>query len=280
MKTKTSIYLLPLFLLTFSIPLTSQLSKVMTYNIRYNSPNDGLNKWDNRKEELANLISYYRPDILGIQEGTLTQLEYLDDQLSSFSRIGVGRDDGKEKGEFSPIYYNHEKLSLINESTFWLSPTPDNVSVGWNASMERICTYGLFQIKKTNQKVYIFNTHYDHIGQLAREKSSELILRKIKKINTDNYPIVLMGDFNSVKTDQSIETILKEFDDAVDRVENGIYGPIGTFTGFKKGAIPERRIDFIFVKGFSKIKSYRHIDDKMKNNNYVSDHLPVMVKIN
>ncbi|MDF1697934.1 MAG: endonuclease/exonuclease/phosphatase family protein [Saprospiraceae bacterium] len=247
----------------------------MTYNIKYDDPSDSINKWDNRKEEMIDLIDYYEPDVFGIQEGLLHQLTYLDKHLPSYSRIGVGRDDGKEKGEFCAIYYNHKELSLLKNSTFWLSQKRDSISVGWDASMERICTYGLFENKITNKKLWVFNTHYDHIGKISREKSSELILQKIKEINIEQYPVVLMGDFNAEPNSPPIKIIIKELKDGASGVENGIYGPIGTFTGFKKHTIAKRRIDYIFVKGLDVVK-YRHIDDLRKNTNYLSDHLPVI----
>ena len=255
-----------------------QIEKFMTYNIRYDNPGDSLNKWDNRKLELTHLIKYYEPTALGIQEGLLHQLNYLDDNLPDYSRIGVGRDDGIEKGEFSAIYYNTKELSLISESTFWLSQRPDTVSIGWDASMERICTYGLFENKMTRNKILLFNTHYDHIGETAREKSSELILKKIKEINEGDFPVILMGDFNSESGSKPIRIIIDEFEDAAKMVSNGIYGPTGTFTGFKKNAIAKRRIDYIFVKNLE-VVNYRHIDDKMTNNNYLSDHLPVLIEL-
>ncbi|WP_223034302.1 endonuclease/exonuclease/phosphatase family protein [Hanstruepera marina] len=250
----------------------------MTYNIRYDNPEDGLNAWDNRKLELTHLISYYKPDVLGIQEGLIHQLHYLDAQLTEYSRIGLGRDDGLEKGEFSAIYYNHNKLSLIKSSTFWLSERPDTVSVGWDASMERICTYGLFKDKSTKKNVWIFNTHYDHIGKLAREKSSELILKKIREVNTNDYPVILMGDFNSEPNSQTITILTNAFGDASEKSSHGIYGPAGTFTGFDKNTLAEKRIDYLFVKNL-KVTTYRHIDDKMKNSNYLSDHLPVLIEL-
>ena len=255
-----------------------QVDRIMTYNIRYDNPRDSLNKWENRKLEIVKLIKYYEPEIFGIQEGLLHQLNYLDDSLSNYSRIGVGRDDGKEKGEFSSIYFNNDKFSLVMESTFWLSKKDDTVSIGWDASMERICTYGLFENKINHQKILIFNTHYDHIGKKAREKSSKLILKKIKQINTNSYPVILMGDFNSKPGKRPIKIIEKELEDGAKLAPNGIYGPIGTFTGFKKNKIAEKRIDYIFVKGL-KVSKYRHIDDKMKNNNYLSDHLPVLIEL-
>ena len=250
----------------------------MTFNIRYDNSNDGINQWENRKSEVIDLIKYYEPDALGIQEGLFNQVKYLDQNLSNYSWIGCGRDDGKQKGEFSAIYFNHNKLSLIEASTFWLSNTSDEVSIGWDASMERVCTYGVFENKISKKKILILNTHYDHIGKRARLESSKLILGKIKEINQSNYPIILMGDFNSQPKDEPIQEILPELNDPSELSKNGIYGPVGTFTGFEENKVAERRIDYIFTKDLEAVK-YRHVDDKMKNNNYVSDHLPVLIEI-
>lgn len=169
-------------------------------------------------------------------------------------------------------------MSVVIESTFWLSQKEDTVSIGWDASMERICTYGLFENRMSNQKVLIFNAHYDHIGKTARKKSSELILKKIKEINQDGYPVILMGDLNSEPGSRPIKIIEQELDDGAKLATNGIYGPIGTYTGFEKNIIAERRIDYIFVKNL-KIARYRHIDDKKKNGHYLSDHLPVLIEL-
>ena len=256
-----------------------QINKVMTYNIRYDNSNDGVNKWDDRKVEVINLIRYYEPEIFGIQEGLINQVKYLDQNLSNYSRVGVGRDDGKEKGEFSAIYYNKEKISLVKTSTFWLSETSKVPSIGWDASMERICTYGLFEIRSNNQKILIFNTHYDHVGKKARIKSSKLILKKINEINEAGDPVILMGDFNSEPNSKPIKVILREFEDGARLTKNGIYGSDGTFTGFVENKIAKRRIDYIFTKKLN-VVNYRHIDDKRKNNHYLSDHLPVLVKLN
>ena len=169
--------------------------KVMSYNIRLNVESDGENKWDFRKDRVANLINYYEPDFIGGQEVTHGQLIDLTDRLPNYSFIGVGRDDGKEKGEYSCIFYKKEKYKLLQQSTFWLSPTPDSISKGWDAAIVRVCTYGLFKDIKTKKQFWVFNTHFDHIGKEARLESSKLIVEQIKRLNTKNYPVILSGDF-------------------------------------------------------------------------------------
>ena len=267
-----------ILLFGLSVPMFGQINKIMTINIRYDNPNDGINKWNNRKVELIALIEYYEPEIFGIQEGLIHQVKYLEEHLDNYSRIGVGRDDGKDIGEFSAIYYNHNKVTLIKGSTFWLSETSDQVSVGWDASMERICTYGLFEDKATGEELLIFNAHYDHMGEQAKAESSKVILKKIQKLNDADRPVILMGDFNALPDEEPIKIIMDAFDDGSTQTKGGIYGPKGTYTGFIENAIAEKRIDYIFSKNLA-VKKYRHLDDKMKNNNYISDHLPVLIEL-
>jgi len=271
------VFLSVLCLIGFQNQGHAQVDRVLTYNIKYDNPKDSVNNWTNRKEEVIQLIKHYEPQIFGIQEGLLHQLQDLDSGLPNYARIGVGRDDGIEKGEFSAIYYRGDEFIVESESTFWLSETSDIVSMGWDASYKRVCTYGLFKNKLTDQKFLVFNVHYDHKGKIARAKSSELILDKIKKINTHNYPVILMGDFNAQEDDLPIRTITQDLDDGSKLCTNGIYGPTGTFTGFVPNAVPDRRIDFIFVKDFE-VTKYSHIDDKKRDNNYLSDHLPVLIE--
>jgi endonuclease/exonuclease/phosphatase family metal-dependent hydrolase len=209
-----------------------------------------------------------------LQEGLVHQLAYIQESLKAYRMIGVGRDDGKEKGEYTAIFYDTTKLKLLEHSTFWLSDTPETVSVGWDAALERICTYGLFENIESRKQIYVLNTHYDHIGKLARVNSSKLLSEKIGALNRKNIPIILMGDFNSTPEEEAIKILAH---DLVDGGATGIYGPLGTFNAFDKKAVLEDRIDFIFYKDML-IESYRNIDDKMKNGNWVSDHLPVLIK--
>lgn len=260
-----------------SFQLHCQIERAISYNIKYDNPYDSLNNWDNRKSELVELLKYYNPDVFGIQEGLHHQLKYMDDHLEKYSRIGVGRDDGKKRGEYCAIYFDNELLALITDGTFWLSENDDEVSVGWDASIERICTYGLFENNYTKERILILNTHFDHIGQEARENSSKLILERISEINKADYPVVLMGDFNAEPETKPITILKKELQDAGEISTTGIYGPTGTFTGFDKQIIPDSRIDYLFVKHL-KVSKCRHIDDRMKNNNFISDHIPVLVE--
>ncbi len=188
MRTKsfTMIGLASLLMVTLSFvaapiahPMSEPSVRIMSYNIRYDNPDDGINAWGKRKENVASLIRFYQADLIGLQEVLYKQLTYLEQQLAGYGRIGVGRDDGKQQGEFSPIFYAKEKLALLDQGTFWLSDTPDRPSVGWDASMERIATWGQFRHEASGDTVFFFNTHFDHRGEQAREESARLLRSRI-----------------------------------------------------------------------------------------------------
>ncbi len=264
--------------LTLLMPVGFAQTKVMTFNIRYDTPNDGDNWWENRKTGVVEMIDYYHPEIVGVQEALIQQLSYLNDHLAAYNYVGVGRDDGKEKGEFSAILFDTTKLDLVETQTFWLSPTPDTVSVGWDAAMERICTYGVFLRRDLKDTLFVFNCHYDHIGEIARRMSSLLILDKIKEFGLSDKQVVVMGDLNSEPEEKPIRVFREELKDAHEISEQPPYGPEGTFNGFEIDSIVSRRIDYVLTKNLN-VTSYRHVDDRRRNNLYLSDHLPVMVEV-
>ena len=261
-----------------SLSVKGQITRVMSFNIRYDNPADKENWWENRKNEVKGLIEYYHPDFVGIQEGLNHQVEFLNQNTSNYDYIGVGRDDGAKKGEYTAIYYDTTKFDLIQTRTFWLSETPDTVSVGWDASMERICTYGEFINKKTKKSLFIFNSHFDHIGTEARKRSAMLIVDKIQQYGLRKMKVIVMGDFNSEPLSDPIITLKKELDDGLEISQNTFYGPKGTFNGFDNKLMPEKRIDYILTKNINMV-SYRHIGDRRNNNLCISDHLPVFIEI-
>ncbi|GGK47289.1 MULTISPECIES: endonuclease/exonuclease/phosphatase family protein [Flavobacteriaceae] len=252
---------------------------IMTYNIRYDNPNDGENQWSKRKEFLSNQIAFNEVDIFGIQEGLQHQVTYLDSVFVDYNYIGIGRDDGKTKGEYSAIFYNSKKFKVIESNTFWLSDTPNEISVGWDASMERICTYGLFETIETKRPFFVFNTHFDHIGTKARLNSAKLILQKIAEFNSNNLPVLVLGDFNLTPETAPIQQLSKELNDSkiVSRLEP--FGPTGTFNGFKFNEPVIARIDYIFTsKNNMSVEKYAVLSDS-KDCKYPSDHLPVIIEI-
>ena len=272
-------YILSVFILfTISSNIYSQPHSIISYNIRYDNNWDIENSWKIRRNKISQILVQYSPSIIGIQEGLLNQVQYIDSSLIDYDYVGVGRDDGKKKGEFCAIYFDTTRYVLLKNSTFWLSDTPDTISVGWDAALERICTYGLFKDRITKEEFLVFNTHFDHIGVVAREKSSELILKRINKINHQSLPVILMGDFNSIPNSSPVKEIKTELSDALQISLEKLQGPRGTFNGFNEDLPIEKRIDYIFTNDL-KVLSYTHINDRLNNNRHISDHLPVMIKI-
>lgn len=249
-----------------------QTLKVMTYNIRLDLASDGENRWDNRKEMLVGQVLFYEPDFMGVQEALYNQMDYLDKNLPACDFIGVGRDDGKQQGEYSAIFYNKAKFDVLEHHTFWLSETPDKPSKGWDAAYNRVCTYGLFRDKETKQKLWVFNTHFDHVGNVARVESAKLILKKIKEVNKQNLSVVLTGDFNLEEGSESIKLISAEMNDAKKSAKQ-VFGPMGTFNAFEFSKPVTKRIDYIFTKGIT-VTNYAVLSDS-DYCRYPSDHLPV-----
>ena len=256
---------------------TAEKITLMSYNIRYDNLHDEKNSWLKRKDEVVGIFKEYSPSFIGTQEGLKHQIEYINDLLMKYDYIGVGRDDGKSKGEFCAIYYDSSQYELIKQATFWLSSNPLEISVGWDAALERICTYGYFEQKFSKQRIWIFNTHFDHIGRISREESSKLILDQISKLNGFSEPTVVMGDFNALPNSLTIKTLNKKLDDAMKINLVDHIGPIGTFNGFNVSDPIEKRIDYIFVKKME-ILSHQHLDLRLRNGNHISDHLPVIIE--
>jgi endonuclease/exonuclease/phosphatase family metal-dependent hydrolase len=270
-----------LFLLTTALFAKGQTEiKVMSYNIRLDLKSDGENWWEKRKEKVAGLVNYYEADFVGLQEVVHNQLLYLKDSLRGYSFIGVGRDDGKEAGEYSCIFYKKDKYTVIEQSTFWLSPTPDVPSKGWDAALNRVCTYGLFRNNKTKKLVWVFNTHFDHIGKLARLESAKLIINKINDLNRKNYPVIVTGDFNSKPDAEPSQYMIANMQNSRN-ISKLVYGNADTWNAFKFTEKPGGCIDYIFVSKDDRItvSKFATITDSY-DMKYPSDHFPVLATIN
>ena len=258
--------------------LFAQDLKVMTYNIRLSLESDKENSWDYRKEDALALMSYYHPDYFGVQEAVPQQMDDIKTSLKDYDYVGVGRDDGKNQGEYSAIFYDKNKLEVLKSGTFWLSETPEKPSKGWDAAYNRVCTYAFFKIKKSGKKFLAMNLHFDHVGDVARINSSKLILEKIKELNPQNLPLTLTGDFNLTDDTEPIKIISQSLDNVFYHSKKPHYGPKGTFTAFDVNIVPKERIDYIFVKGFD-AQSNRTINDRRENLLYPSDHFPILAEI-
>jgi len=263
-------------LILFGFNTNAQTVQLMTYNLRYDNPNDGINRWDARKDNVINLIEKYSPDVFGTQEGLNHQLEYLNENLDAYSYLGIGRDDGKKKGEYCAIFYKKDELKVIEQSTFWLSTTPDKISVGWDAILERICTSALFENKKSGDRFWVFNAHFDHVGKEAQYESSQLIVKKIQELNSQNYPAILMGDLNLKPESKAIQYLCSELFDS--NLRNKKNPNLGTFNAFKHDKEVTDRIDYLFTDENCKVKRCQIIEDKI-DSRYPSDHLPVITTV-
>ena len=270
--------LLTCTLIALSLFASAQELSLMTYNIRYATVNDGENQWEKRKEYVSEQLLFYAPDIFGIQEGLADQVNYLDESLVSYAFVGVGRDDGKSKGEYCALFYNKDKFQLLGQHTFWLSETPEKVSRGWDAAYERICTYAFFMDKTTGNNFWVFNTHFDHIGEVAREKSVKLIVETINEVNKDEFPVFILGDFNLNEKSKAIKYLSSHYNDSRKVSLGKPFGPFGTFTGFEFHEPVKDRIDYIFCsKELISVKKYGVLTDS-KDARYPSDHFPVIIQ--
>ncbi len=272
----------PLFLMLFlfmALNLNAQGITVLSYNIRLDVASDSLNRWDNRKDFLIGQLNFNEPEVFGIQEGLLHQLEEIKNGMPEYTYIGKGREDGLKNGEFSAIFYNQDKLELLEKNTFWLSETPEIPSKGWDAAIKRVCTYGLFKTKSGGQNFWVFNTHFDHKGEEARKESVFLIIERIEELNRQDYPVILTGDLNLEPDHPSILLLSSAMQDSYLLAGDKAFGPEGTFNGFNFFEPVTRRIDYIFISktGFQLLK-YAILSDS-KDLRYPSDHFPVFAKL-
>lgn len=257
----------------------------MTFNLRFDNPGDGVNAWPNRKDWVASLIRWHGADVIGVQEALLHQLTDLDSRLPGFARVGVGRTDGRTKGEYSAILYRTDRVALRDSGTFWLSPTPDVAgSKGWDTAIERIATWARFADKHTGCEWLQLNTHYDHIGEVARQESSRLIRRRLAAL-ANGLPIVMTGDLNTeptnapyrILTTESIDGATPPLRDAFVVSRAGHYGPTSSWNAFK-AIEPNRRIDYVLISAPVVVEQHAILPD-MWENRFPSDHLPVMAVV-
>ena len=250
---------------------------VITYNIRMNTSGDGVNAWPLRKDKVAGLLKFHQADIFNVQEALPEQMDDLVNSFPDFDHVGVGRDDGKRAGEHMGVFFKKSRFEKLTDGMFWLNESTTQPGLGWDALCNRTVTWIKLKDKITKKSFYVFDTHFDHRGNKAREESAKLILKSIKEINKENLPLILTGDFNLTKKALSIQLILKELNDAKDKSLSLPYGPDGTSGGFDVKLMP-RTIDFIFIN--EKVEVIRHgvLSDSF-GLFYPSDHLPVLVEV-
>lgn len=275
-----TLFLVPILALCAFFASHAQPSKainVATYNLRYDTPNDGPNAWPNRKENVKALIRFHEWDIFGTQEALRHQLNGVA-ELTEFAFVGKGRDDGKEAGEHSAIFYRKDRFKLLQSGDFWLRETPETPGKGWDATCcNRICSWAKFKDLNTKKEFYFFNVHFDHQGVEARRQSGHLMVKKMKEI-AGNALVICTGDFNSTPETEQIQLMKGALNDTHDASATPAYGPEGTFNAFKFDAPMKQRIDYIFVSSPIKVLKYGVLTDA-KDQRYPSDHQPVVAKI-
>ncbi len=268
------IILCSIFILVATIA-HSQSLQVMSYNLRFDNPQDGVNQWSARKDNVYSLIKKYNPDVMGIQEGLQNQLEDIK-QHTGLDYVGVGRDDGKSKGEYSAIFFRRERLEVLEQNTFWLSESPaEPGSKSWDAAITRVATWAKLKDLKTRKTFVVINTHFDHIGKTARMKSAELIKQKIKAIAGD-LPVIVTGDFNAEPTEPPYSIMTSN--EGMQLFDAGRESKEGTYCTFVVGSVPCKRIDYIFHSAKAKSNNFSVISDN-DGKHYPSDHLPIQAKL-
>jgi len=272
---RLSILFLFLSLSVFAQKKTNPIN-VITYNISLNVASDGINAWPNRKDNVKALVKFHDADILCVQEALPEQFDALLEK-SNFDVVGVGREDGKRKGEFSAVYFDKDRFTKKDGGTFWLSQTPDVPSKGWDAALNRVCSWVKLYDKLNKKEFIVFNTHYDHIGVQARIESAKLLKQKIQQI-APNLPVVFTGDLNVTPETEAIATIKSFLSDAKAVSVEAPYGPEGTFNAFDFNSDLKNRIDYIFVNQKFVVQKFAVLTDS-KEKRYFSDHLPVFVRL-
>jgi len=270
-----------LFIIFISISSFAQTEniKVMTYNIRcgYCEDSSSVNNWSKRKYLVAYLIKNHNPDLIGLQEAEMFQVKELIEMLDVYDWYGISREDGKEGGESTAILYRKKRFSLEQKQTLWLSETPEVVSKGWDAAYKRTVTITKLKDLMTSKEFYYFNTHLDHIGEVARTESSRLIAKEIDKYSKE-YSVILSGDFNYRSSSDGYKIIANKISDTKSISKTESNGGNITFNGFGKDIQSDNMIDFIFIN--DKVEVLNHIVDTTTFNGlYPSDHFPVIAEI-
>ena len=247
--------------------------KVMSYNIRYGSADDGTNSWKYRWPATVEMLNDVKPDVFGVQEALDFQVEFISEMVRDYKGYGVGREDGKHDGEHMAIFWNKKTVKMMKSGTFWLSETPEKPSMGWDAACYRTATWALMKDKKTGKKFYFVNTHLDHEGEEAQKNGLKLIVDRIASINPEGYPMVLTGDFNIIPENPGLvdlDKIMTSTRKIAKKTDSK-----GTFNGWRKdreGGV----IDYIYVSGFGEVVEYETITKKYADRSFVSDHYPIM----
>jgi endonuclease/exonuclease/phosphatase family metal-dependent hydrolase len=255
----------------------------MSFNIRFNNPGDSLNAWPYRKDIAASQVLFHEAQLIGVQEAQHQQVIDLKERLRNLRYVGGGRDYGKEKGEYSAIFIDTSRFNILRSETFWLSQHPEQPgSKGWDADFPRVVTWASLHDKRTGWRFYVFNTHFDHIGTVARRESANLLLRKVREIAGNN-PAVITGDFNARPFDEPVKIITGKDNplhlvNSADVSRQPHYGPTGTFNAFATKERDDSPIDYIFIKNGIEVLQHATLSQTWQGR-FSSDHFPVFARI-
>ena len=248
-----------LLMLAVATAVSAQSLFVGTYNVRNQNDDDQRegNGWPQRVSVICDMLNFEQPDIFGTQEAKIGQVRDMLRLLDGYGYIGVAREDGKEDGEHSAIFFKKDYLQLLDHGDFWLSETPDRPGLGWDAACVRICTWGKFRDKRTKMKFYYFNLHMDHVGVVARREGAKLVVKKIQELTDGKTPVILTGDFNVDQNDE-IYTIFTNSGLLNDSyaVAKQRFCENGTFNAFKPDLKTQSRIDHIFLSPKFEVNHY------------------------
>lgn len=267
--------LLLLLAASFSMPVFAgggaKPIKLISYNLRNSGARDGDNDWTKRRHATPQMIRREAPDVFGVQEGLIDQLQYIDTECPQYTRVGVGRDDGAEGGEIMAVYYLRDRFEPVNSGTLWLSETPAEVSRGWDGACNRTMTWVELRDKESGKEFFYFNTHLDHRGKVAREESIKLIVSEIQRIAGRNAPVILGGDFNTPVDNPIFKPLTKSMSSV--RAKAPETDHKGTFNGF--GSAPDTIvIDHLYYRGRLKCLTFATLDGDY-GAPYISDHYPI-----
>jgi endonuclease/exonuclease/phosphatase family metal-dependent hydrolase len=252
--------------------------RVMSYNIRYSRAKDGDNAWPLRRPATPAMILDLHPDVFGVQEAFQDQVDYILETCPDYQKVGVGRDDGVQKGEQMVVFYDTKRLKLLDWGTYWLSETPDVPSYGWDAVCRRTATWTLLEQKSTGRRFYFVDTHLDHQGATARREGLALVYRNIQKMNPEGFPMVLVGDFNVYPDDECLKDISTLMKSA--RFNSVEADTIGSFNGFGEFNMDNlEKIDYIYFSGFSSSRRFKVVTATYADKPYISDHYPIFADL-
>lgn len=251
--------------------------KVATYNLRLNTPEDGANAWPHRRDAVRALIGYHRLHLVATQEGLIDQVRDLE-QMPGWARVGVARDDGREAGEHSAIFFRRDRLALEAHGDFWLSATPEVPSISWDSPCcRRLATWARLRDRADGQRFVVFSVHFDHAGEQSRRESARLLLARLQAL-AGGLPVLCLGDFNAEPDSEPYALLAAALHDARSISETPPYGPSGTFNGFAWAPEREARIDHAFVTPGVRVLDYAVLTDSLRGRQ-LSDHHPVVVTL-